>query len=116
MKNYGIPIIGTMDDLNNIKVSDLKKWYSNYYVPNNATLILAGNFESNNAKFLIKKYYGNYSKQKVINYSKVNKHEISFDEIIQSLQLVFQLIDKNQDGNISQEEIVELKNIIESLS
>ena len=81
MKNYGIPIIGTMDDLNNIKVSDLKKWYGNYYVPNNATLILAGNFESNNAKSLIKKYYGNYSKQKVINYSKVNEHEISFDEI-----------------------------------
>ena len=45
-----------------------------------------------------------------------NDNEISFDEIIQSLQLVFQLIDKNQDGNISQEEIVELKNIIESLS
>jgi Ca2+-binding EF-hand superfamily protein len=45
-----------------------------------------------------------------------NDSEISFDEIIQSLQLVFQLIDKNQDGSISQEEIIELKNIIESLS
>ena len=45
-----------------------------------------------------------------------NDKNISFDEIIQSLQLVFQLIDKNQDGNISQEEIIELKNIIESLS
>ena len=45
-----------------------------------------------------------------------NDKKISFDEIIQSLQLVFQLIDKNQDGSISQEEIIELKNIIESLS
>ena len=45
-----------------------------------------------------------------------NDNEISFDEIIQSLQLVFQLIDKNQDGKISQEEVVELKNIIESIS
>ena len=45
-----------------------------------------------------------------------NDNKISFDEIIQSLQLVFKLIDKNQDGNISQEEIVELKNIIEFLS
>ena len=45
-----------------------------------------------------------------------NDNKISFDEIIQSLQLVFQLIDKNQDGSISQEETVELKNIIESLS
>ena len=44
MKDYGIPIIGTMKDLSSIKISDLKKWYKNYYVPNNATLILAGNF------------------------------------------------------------------------
>ena len=81
MKDYGIPIIGTMDDLSKIKIDDLKKWYANYYVPNNATLILAGNFESNNAKSLIKKYYGNYSKQKVIDYSKANMHEMSFNEI-----------------------------------
>ena len=38
------------------------------------------------------------------------------DEINQSMQLIFQLIDENLDGKISQEEIIELKNIIESLS
>ena len=81
MKDYGIPIIGTMNDLNNIKVNDLKKWYANYYVPNNAILILAGNFESSNAKSLINKYYGDYPRKKVLDYSKVNEHQISFDEI-----------------------------------
>ena len=81
MKDYGIPIIGTMKDLSSIKISDLKKWYKNYYVPNNATLILAGNFESSNAKLLIKKYYGNYDKKKILDYSNNYTHKISFNAI-----------------------------------
>jgi len=45
-----------------------------------------------------------------------NDKNLSFDEISISLKLIFQLIDENQDGNISKKEILELKNIIESLS
>ena len=45
-----------------------------------------------------------------------NDKFISFDEINISLQLIFQLVDENLDGKISQEEIMELKSIIESLS
>jgi zinc protease len=82
MKNYGIPIIGTMKDLSSIEISDLKKWYKNYYVPNNATLILAGNFDSSKAKSLIKKYYGNYDKKKILDYSNDYTHKISFNEIL----------------------------------
>ena len=44
MRGYGVPIVGTMKDLNKISVTDLKKWYLNYYAPNNAVLILAGDF------------------------------------------------------------------------
>ena len=82
MKNYGIPIIGTMKDLSSIEISDLKKWYKNYYVPNNATLILAGNFDSSKAKSLIKKYYGNYDKKKILDYSNDYTHKTSFNEIL----------------------------------
>jgi hypothetical protein len=45
-----------------------------------------------------------------------NDKKISFDEISKSIELIFQLIDEDQDGNISEEEIIELKNIIKSLS
>ena len=45
-----------------------------------------------------------------------NDKFISLDEINKSLQLIFQLIDENIDGKISKEEIIELKNIIETLS
>ena len=42
-----------------------------------------------------------------------NDNYISYDEVSQSISLVFQLIDKDQDGKISISEISELKEIIE---
>ena len=42
-----------------------------------------------------------------------NDNYISYEEVSQSISLVFQLIDKDQDGKISFVEINELKEIIE---
>ena len=42
-----------------------------------------------------------------------NDNYISYEEVSQSISLVFQLIDKDQDGKISVAEISELKEIIE---
>ena len=42
-----------------------------------------------------------------------NDNYISYDEVSQSISLVFQLIDKDQDGKISVSEISELNEIIE---
>ena len=81
MRDYGVPIIGTMKDLNKISIADLKKWYLNYYAPNNAVLILAGDFDNNEAKKLIKKYYGGIKKTKVQNYLEKSDYRISFNSI-----------------------------------
>ena len=81
MRGYGVPIVGTMKDLNKISVVDLKKWYLNYYVPNNAILILAGDFDKDKAKELIKKYYGGIKKAKVQDYLEKSNHKISFKSI-----------------------------------
>ena len=40
---------------------------------------------------------------------------ISYEEIQQSLNILFQIIDLNQDNKISKNEIIELKSIIDSL-
>ena len=40
---------------------------------------------------------------------------LSIDEVNQSLIILFQLIDSNQDKKISKKEIMELKNIFDSL-
>ena len=39
---YHHPVVGWMNDLQNMTVQDVKAWYDAWYAPNNATLIVAG--------------------------------------------------------------------------
>jgi zinc protease len=55
---YSWTVIGEMDDLKNASVEDVKAFHEQYYVPNNATLVLAGDFDVKTAKKLIEKYFG----------------------------------------------------------
>ena len=55
---YGRPIIGWMEDLEKMSLEDCKQFYGQYYAPNNAVLILAGNFNVRKTKAWIEKYYG----------------------------------------------------------
>ncbi|HBE41000.1 MAG TPA: peptidase M16 [Bacteroidales bacterium] len=55
---YSWDVIGEMDDLKNATLDDVKTFYENYYGPNNATLVLSGDFESETARTLIDKYFG----------------------------------------------------------
>ena len=55
---YNWQVIGEMEDLKNATVDDVKEFYDNFYGPNNATLVLAGDFEIENATELIEKYFG----------------------------------------------------------
>ena len=36
---YRKPIIGWMEDLDTMKIDDLREWYQTWYAPNNATLV-----------------------------------------------------------------------------
>ena len=55
---YNWSVIGEMEDLKQATVDDVKNFYNNYYGPNNATLVLAGDFEKEDAKALVEKYFG----------------------------------------------------------
>jgi zinc protease len=55
---YNWQVIGELVDLQNATINDVKEFYNNYYGPNNATLVLAGDFETEDAKALIEKYFG----------------------------------------------------------
>ncbi len=59
---YNWDVIGEMVDLKNATVDDVREFYEKFYGPNNATLVLAGDFESENAKALIEKYFGEIKK------------------------------------------------------
>lgn len=55
---YHNPIIGWMDDLENLTVADLRQWYSTWYAPNNATLVVVGDVEPAAVFALAEKHFG----------------------------------------------------------
>lgn len=57
---YRNPVIGWREDLDKINSKNMREFYETYYYPDNATAILVGNFDREDALKLIKKYFGQY--------------------------------------------------------
>ncbi|MCB1827960.1 MAG: insulinase family protein, partial [Coxiellaceae bacterium] len=55
---YHQPVVGWMDDLQNMTIADVRAWYDNWYGPNNATVVVVGDVEPENVYALAKKYFG----------------------------------------------------------
>ncbi len=55
---YQRPIIGWMNDLEQMTGQDARDWYTRWYAPNNATLVVAGDVNADAVLALAKKYYG----------------------------------------------------------
>ena len=55
---YRWSVIGSFEDLSNAKLADFKHFSQTFYVPNNAVLVVAGDFRTDEAKKLIEKYFG----------------------------------------------------------
>lgn len=55
---YRWSVIGSFEDLSNAKLEDFKHFSKTFYVPNNAVLVVAGDFRTDEAKKLIEKYFG----------------------------------------------------------
>ncbi|UOF02768.1 M16 family metallopeptidase [Bdellovibrio reynosensis] len=56
--SYKWPVIGYMKDIAAYDSEKLRFFYNTYYVPNNAVLVLVGDFKTSKVKSLIEKYYG----------------------------------------------------------
>jgi len=61
---YHWPTIGWQADIEGYTVEDLEAFYRDYYAPNNATIVLAGGFESTEALALIEAAYGGIAASK----------------------------------------------------
>jgi len=59
---YKHPTIGSMKDLEAASISDVRDFFRTYYVPNNATLVLVGDFNTKDAQDLVTKYLGRVPK------------------------------------------------------
>src|SRR6056297_1103787 len=54
---YSWQVIGSLEDLQNATLQDVKNFYNRWYVPNNATLVIAGDFDSDQAREWVEKYF-----------------------------------------------------------
>jgi len=55
---YSWTVIGEMEDLTNASVEDVISFHKKYYSPNNATLVISGDINSDDVKALVEKYFG----------------------------------------------------------
>ncbi len=55
---YKHPTIGRMADLEAASIDDVREFFQTYYVPENATLVLVGDFDSALALQLVEQYFG----------------------------------------------------------
>jgi zinc protease len=55
---YSWPVIGYMEDLSAAALEDVKEFFRLYYAPNNACLVIVGNFDPGQTKEWVEKYFG----------------------------------------------------------
>jgi zinc protease len=75
---YHWPTIGWMEDIERFELQDVKDFFRNYYSPNNASLVIGGNFNSVEAKKLVKKYFDNIESGKKL--EEINTDSIELNE------------------------------------
>jgi len=54
---YNWQVIGSLEDLQNATLQDVKDFYNRWYTPNNTTLTIAGDFDPAQAKEWVHKYF-----------------------------------------------------------
>ena len=54
---YNWQVIGSLTDLQNSTLQDVKDFFKSWYVPNNVTLVISGDFNENEAKAWVHKYF-----------------------------------------------------------
>ena len=54
---YNWQVIGSLEDLQNATLPDVKEFFKRWYVPNNVTLVVAGDFDKAQARKWVEKYF-----------------------------------------------------------
>ena len=63
---YNWQVIGSLEDLQNATLPDVKEFFKRWYVPNNVTLVVAGDFDKAQARTWVKKYFSEIKKGDVV--------------------------------------------------
>ncbi len=75
---YSWDVIGSLEDLQNATLEDVKSFYNRWYVPNNVTLTIAGDFDVKQTKAWVEKYFGEIKRGEAI--PKMEKQSVTLTE------------------------------------
>ena len=88
---YHHSTIGSMDDLDNASLEDVKAWFTEYYGPNNAVIVLSGDIDVDRSKELVEKYFGDIpagqplsQKKSWVPIHETNRYEVMEDHVPQT--------------------------------
>ena len=62
--HYRQPVIGHMKNLQNLQLEDVKKWYRDWYSPNNALLVIVGDVDAEQTVLQVQKYFADIPARK----------------------------------------------------
>jgi zinc protease len=86
---YSWPVIGYMEDLTAAALGDVQDFFRTYYAPNNACLVVAGDFKPVELKPLIEKYFASiprgkdFERPKVLPVSLDKQERMAFEDKVQ---------------------------------
>lgn len=63
---YNWQVIGSLDDLQAATLADVKEFFNRWYVPNNVTLVVSGDFDVEQAKEWVHKYFDEIPKGETV--------------------------------------------------
>ena len=75
---YSWEVIGSLEDLQNATLEDVKDFYNRWYVPNNVTLTIAGDIDVDQAKKWVDKYFSEIKRGEDI--PKMEKKPVTLSE------------------------------------
>lgn len=75
---YSWQVIGSLEDLQNATLQDVKEFYNKWYVPNNVILTIAGDFDKEQARGWVEKYFGEIERGQEI--ARLEKMPVSLEE------------------------------------
>jgi zinc protease len=103
---YGLPVGGTKADVEKFEVEQVQKYYRNFYSPDNAVLVIVGDFQTANTLEIVKEVFGKLPRRQeagVISPSSPSSLSSPSSPIIlrepgagRLLQVVYPLPDANQ--------------------
>ena len=74
--------IGTINHLKNPSLTEIRKYFNKYYVPNNMAICMSGDFNYDEAIRLVDKYFGSFERKEDPSFEVIEEDKINSPKII----------------------------------